>query len=572
MKLNGKPVIFFTDIDRTKLRLARRRSSFGLLSAIRSDPNGDYWWIAEGLDTSYLAVFDGLYVYKITHADYPNDYLKASMWASRVRAWEQRTGKPKLWIASPDRPAGMIWTRTAIRPNRMCECPRSSHRKDRQDGAFYQATFNAAVKSKPDWLWVHSFNEWVEGTYIEPSVKYRGQVYANDEAVRGAVQEVVERYSLKKQRAEQLMQLTPGQLVNNRYHILRLLGQGGMGAVYLAEDNNLPGRQVAVKENADPSQSAQDQFKREAVILARLKHPNLPQVTDHFLTPSGSQYLVMDYVPGEDLDKILTRRGPLPEAEVVGWMVQVFDALEYMHTWVDPTTGMLTPAIHRDIKPGNIKLTPQGRIMLVDFGIAKFQGGTGTLTGARAASPGFSPVEQYTGGTDVRTDIYALGATMYCLLTGRIPPEAPELAAGRVQLKAPRALIPGLTPITEGAILRAMQLQSPNRFQSVHDLRQALAGGSATSGAQQTCASCGTANRSTAKFCNKCGGSLPGTRPPQGSPSKPTVAQSSTGSAVKPGVGAAVPLKQLAAWCAGARCLAYCWATCPGYCLHRAPR
>ena len=178
------------------------------------------------------------------------------------------------------------------------------------------------------------------------------------------------------------MQLTPGQLVNNRYHILRLLGQGGMGAVYLAEDNSLPGRQVAVKENADPSQSAQDQFKREAVILARLKHPNLPQVTDHFLTPSGSQYLVMDYVPGEDLDKILTRRGPLPEAEVVGWMVQVFDALEYMHTWVDPTTGMLTPAIHRDIKPGNIKLTPQGRIMLVDFGIAKFQGGTGTLTGA----------------------------------------------------------------------------------------------------------------------------------------------------------------------------------------------
>ena len=100
LKLNGKPVIFFTDMDRTKFAAGQTPQQFWAAVRNQTDPNGDYWWIAEGLDTSYLAVFDGLYVYKITHADYPNDYLKASMWASRVHSWEQRTGKPKLWIAS----------------------------------------------------------------------------------------------------------------------------------------------------------------------------------------------------------------------------------------------------------------------------------------------------------------------------------------------------------------------------------------------------------------------------------------------------------------------------------------
>ena len=289
------------------------------------------------------------------------------------------------------------------------------------------------------------------------------------------------------------MPLPSGQLINNRYRILRLLGQGGMGAVYLAEDGNLPGKQVAIKENLDLSQAAQDQFKREAVILARLKHPNLPQVTDHFVLPSGAQYLVMEYVDGEDLEQTLARRGPLPEAEVLGWMGQVLDALEYMHTWVDPATGQVTPVVHRDIKPGNIKRTPQGRIMLVDFGIAKYQQAGGTLTGARAASPGFSPLEQYTGGTDVRSDVYSLGATLYCLLTGQIPPEAPDLAAGRVPLPPPRAVAPAVSGNTETVILRAMQLPVTGRYQSVADLRLAL-----TPGAWQACPACGATNRTGA--------------------------------------------------------------------------
>jgi hypothetical protein len=306
--------------------------------------------------------------------------------------------------------------------------------------------------------------------------------------------------------------LASGTILHNRYRIIRLLGQGGMGAVYLAEDQSLPGRLVAVKENFDPSRSAQEQFKREAVMLARLKHPNLPQVTDHFIEPSGRQYLVMDYVEGEDLDQILAQRGPLPEAEVLGWMEQVFDALEYMHRWVDTASGKPTPIIHRDIKPGNIKRTPEGRIMLVDFGIAKYQTGAGTETGARAASPGFSPVEQYTGGTDACSDVYALGATLYCLLTGQVPPESPRIAAG-MPLTPPRALNPRISPNTEQAILQAMQIQATNRYQAVRDLRQALVGITVVQAPQQMCAACGAANKATAKFCFSCGAALPAALP-----------------------------------------------------------
>ncbi len=143
------------------------------------------------------------------------------------------------------------------------------------------------------------------------------------------------------------MALQPGQTLNNRYLIVRLLGQGGMGAVYLAEDLNLGRKQVAIKENLDVSQAAQDQFRAEALILARLSHPGLPQVTDHFVLPSGAQYLVMQYVEGEDLEQVLARQGPLPERDVLDWMAQVLEALQYMHTWVDSTTGRMTPVVHR---------------------------------------------------------------------------------------------------------------------------------------------------------------------------------------------------------------------------------
>jgi hypothetical protein len=172
LKLEGKPVIFITDAYRVPLASGQTPQQAWAAIRAQVDPTGQAWWIVEGLDPSYLAVFDGLWVYKITHAAYPDAYLKANQWASAVRQWEQQTGQRKLWVAtlSPgwdDRRAGC---KADVR------VPSAAHQRARQDGAFYRATFEAALASQPDWLWVNSFNEWVEGTYIEPSVAY-GDLY-----------------------------------------------------------------------------------------------------------------------------------------------------------------------------------------------------------------------------------------------------------------------------------------------------------------------------------------------------------------------------------------------------------
>ena len=170
LRIDGRPVIFFTDVYR--IPTAGGQSAQQAWASLRAqkDPNHATIWIAEGLDPSFLSVFDGLWVYKVFHADYPNDYLKASMWAARTRAY----GADKLWIAtiSPgwdDRNAG-------CRPD--IRVPSQPFVKPRNDGATYRATFDAAMQSNPDLLWVNSFNEWVEGTYIEPS-QYYGDFYLN---------------------------------------------------------------------------------------------------------------------------------------------------------------------------------------------------------------------------------------------------------------------------------------------------------------------------------------------------------------------------------------------------------
>ena len=247
-------------------------------------------------------------------------------------------------------------------------------------------------------------------------------------------------------------------LQQGRYRIRKQLGQGGMGTVYLAEDRNLAGRFVALKENIDTALAVQAQFQHEAIILSSLTHTGLPRVTDHFIEPSGRQYLVMDYIQGEDLREIsLKRGGPLPEAEVLAWLDQVLNALEYMHNWQDIESGQPSAIVHRDIKPANIKRMPNGRIVLVDFGLAKYQTETGTLDGARGISPGYSPLEQYSGGTDTRSDIYALGATLYTLLTGVKPPDAPARAAGTA-LPAPTKLNPEFSRRTEHVSVGAMAI------------------------------------------------------------------------------------------------------------------
>ena len=264
------------------------------------------------------------------------------------------------------------------------------------------------------------------------------------------------------------MPLEPDQLLLDRYRIEGILAQGGFGAVYEATDQNL-GLRCAVKENLSVSPASERQFRREARFLAALRHPHLPRVTNHFVS-SGLQYLVMDLVEGDDLSQRLKRQGRLAEAEVMEWTEQICDALTYLHQQ-DP------PVIHRDIKPANIKITPAGKAVLVDFGIAKAaKAGQATATGAKGITPGFAPPEQYDlGHTEIRTDIYALGATLYNLLTGLYPPDSVERLLGMAALVDPEVLRPDLSPNVASAINKAMEVYAEGRFQSIAHFAAALA-------------------------------------------------------------------------------------------------
>src|SRR5258706_14426979 len=198
------------------------------------------------------------------------------------------------------------------------------------------------------------------------------------------------------------MTLQIGQVLARRYRIDSLLGQGGFRPVYKAWDLSLD-RACAVKENLDTSEVARRQFTREATVLASLSHPNLPRVTDHFIIPGFGQYLVMDFVDGVDLGQLVRKEGPIVPERALKIIKQVADALDYLHS-------LKPPVLHRDIKPGNIKITPEGKAVLVDFGLVKMYGPQlETTMGARAVTPGYSPPEQYgQGTTDPRTDVYAL--------------------------------------------------------------------------------------------------------------------------------------------------------------------
>src|SRR5918911_3535570 len=157
--------------------------------------------------------------------------------------------------------------------------------------------------------------------------------------------------------------LPPGTFLQGRYRIVRPLGQGGMGAVYEALDERLH-RAVALKETLVEGEELRRAFAREARLLANLNHPALPKVIDHFSEGAG-QYLVMEFIAGADLAQLLSERGrPYPFETVLAWADELLDALEYLH-------GHEPPVIHRDIKPANLKLTPKGRVVLLDFGLAK---------------------------------------------------------------------------------------------------------------------------------------------------------------------------------------------------------
>jgi serine/threonine-protein kinase len=256
-----------------------------------------------------------------------------------------------------------------------------------------------------------------------------------------------------------------------------------MGAVYKAEDLRLRGRVCAVKEVLPEligapgmDEQAHEQFYREASTLARLDHPNLPKVSDYF-SQDSREYLVMDFVPGRDLRQIVddARRQEtfLVEGTVLAWAVQLCDALAYLHTQ-EP------PVLHRDIKPSNIKLTPRGVVKLVDFGLVKLlqpdESRTVTVVQGRG-TVAYTPLEQYggdTGHTDVRSDIYALGATLYHLLAGQAPADAKQRFLKPGSLIPLRDINSRISIQTERAILAAMAQHPDDRPATVDAFRSLL--------------------------------------------------------------------------------------------------
>jgi eukaryotic-like serine/threonine-protein kinase len=273
-----------------------------------------------------------------------------------------------------------------------------------------------------------------------------------------------------------MMELSVGQILNNRYQVLRLLGTGGMGAVYCARDPVLD-RFVAVKQLlVDPitgqlnSERVQAQFRREAQILASLHHPNLPRVTDYF-AEGDLHYLVMDYIEGQTLQELVQANSSgLEEFQVLEWADQLLSALEYIHAH---------HLIHRDIKPANIRRTPDGRIFLVDFGLAKPYDPNDPRTTAMihgVGTPEYSPPEQYdlASHTDERSDLYSLGATLYHLLTGQAPVSVTRRTSEPEAFRAPRAANARVSPQVEQVILRGMEMERAKRFASANDMRLAL--------------------------------------------------------------------------------------------------
>jgi serine/threonine protein kinase len=272
--------------------------------------------------------------------------------------------------------------------------------------------------------------------------------------------------------------LTPETVLQGRYRVVRQLGQGGMGAVYEAVDQRLD-TTVALKETLFSDERLRRQFEREARLLARLHHPALPRVSDHFSEGDG-QFLVMQYIPGDDLSEMMLRkRAPFPANQVLTWADQLLDALDYLHTQ-DPQI------VHRDIKPQNLKLTSRGQIILLDFGLAKGQAGEISRVTTAASifgyTPNYAPLEQIQGlGTDSRSDLYALGATLYHLLTGVKPPDALTRAAALVNgqpdpLVNPSEANPAVAPEIDVVLAKAMAQNRDQRYPTAAEMRKALEG------------------------------------------------------------------------------------------------
>jgi serine/threonine protein kinase len=270
--------------------------------------------------------------------------------------------------------------------------------------------------------------------------------------------------------------IAPNTLLQNRYLVLKQIGQGGMGAVYIATDQRF-GSTVALKETFFTDPNLRKAFEREARLLNHLRHPALPRVSDHFVEDEG-QFLVMEYIAGDDLaEKLRERGGAFTLSEVLNWADQLLDALDYLHTQ-EPSV------IHRDIKPQNLKLTARNAIVLLDFGLAKGSAAMQTKVTATGSVFGYSrnyaPLEQIQGaGTDPRSDLYSLAATLYHLITGVTPPDALTRATA-VLNGQPDPLLPAnevhaqVPPAVANVLSKAMAQNASQRPQTASAMRDAM--------------------------------------------------------------------------------------------------
>ena len=273
-----------------------------------------------------------------------------------------------------------------------------------------------------------------------------------------------------------MLMLAPNAILQDRYRVIRQLGKGGMGAVYEAVDLRLDAI-VALKETFSVDQRLRRQFEQEARLLAGLNHPALPRVSDYF-TEGDRAFLVMQFIAGADLAAIMSQQpGPFPLTQVIAWADQLLDALIYLHT-------RDRQIIHRDIKPHNLKVTANGQIALLDFGLAKTQ--TTDLSGSNSSTSIFgytrrySPLEQIQDlGTGPQSDIYALGATLYHLLTGIKPPDALTRAGALANSESdplrPANEVQSAVGAEIAAILcRAMAVSAADRYADAGEFREAL--------------------------------------------------------------------------------------------------
>lgn len=280
-----------------------------------------------------------------------------------------------------------------------------------------------------------------------------------------------ESYSTRTNRPK----LVSGTELQSRYRIVRQLGKGGMGAVYEAVDLRLDAT-VAIKEAFSTDARLRKQFEHEARLLAQLHHAALPRVMDYF-TEDERVFLVMQFIAGEDLAEIIAKQpGPLPRNTVIAWADQLLDALIYLHT-------RERQIIHRDIKPHNLKLTADGKIALLDFGLAKTDSDTSAVSSSTSIfgfTRRYSPPEQMQDqGTSPQSDIYALGATLYHLLTGVKPADALVRTAAIAKaendpLQPANEIYAAVGPEISAMLLKAMELNPAGRFTDANQFREAL--------------------------------------------------------------------------------------------------